>query len=100
MFGELLGILDEFHSKKISNSILINLFTCYVNTGFQCVSGETKDLDSENSTMSSITTMIPTVSSDHDCPHDLSSLFLYAGFAVYTVTCNLLLLNMIIATFA
>jgi hypothetical protein len=34
------------------------------------------------------------------CGHKSSSLFLYGSFAFYTVTVNLLLLNMIIATFA
>lgn len=65
--------------------------------GFQCINSSQKkdsDLDADNSTI------LSTISKDLDCPHDVSSLFLYAGFACYTVTCNLLLLNMIIATFA
>ncbi len=36
----------------------------------------------------------------HSCGDKSSSLFLYGSFAFYTVTVNLLLLNMIIATFA
>ncbi|CAF0775680.1 unnamed protein product [Brachionus calyciflorus] len=69
MFGELLDILDEFSQ-------------------FQCK--ETIDQVNSLNETSSITKV---------CNRTLSSFFLYVGFAFYTVACNLLLFNMIIATF-
>ncbi len=61
-------------------------FNFYFILGFQCASSkhikETEYFDSENITTTS--TQSNTISNDEDCPHDVSSLFLYAGFACYT----------------
>ncbi len=66
---------------------------------FQCVSTMGNDYSvppavDYNENYTSIATQKTQV-----CGHNTSTLFLFVGMAFYTVACNLLILNMIIATF-
>ena len=100
MFGELLDMVMEIKSKLILNFLnftLINKISgkCQFNfKEFQCESNINHPVPDHAHNLSVVSN-----ANNGPCRHNLSSLFLLIGMAFYTVACNLLILNMIIATF-
>lgn len=85
MFGELLGILDEFHGTLLCRNFVILLLIRSLSFSLSIIEFQCDD-SGVNSVNKTLIDAIPDGNSKKVCEQKVSSLFLYGSFAFYIVS--------------